>query len=454
MFSVSRLDPLGRLRASSLLRYTLLHTAIVLVLCGSALWLVKDYSLGFYQKRQDQFVLEQLNSLASLARSHSESEFSAVVSQMAENNRQVLVVFKSAEGYLGNLNYLPETVPLSPATGSFWILGDSVLGDGRFQKVRGSRINSRWGPLVLAYNSSDFNLFASRFTLALYAAMVLVLLVGLVTGFLFSKKILARLRAINKVTAKVGEGLLAARVKVTEKGDEFDELAGHINQMLAQIEDSVEAIASVTSSIAHDLRTPLSRLRIKLDGYLRNGGAGVEDILEAQTELDTILHTFNAMLELTKLEYGQGDLEFVRCDLKEIGYEVVELAEPLAEACEQSLILEVQQPLVVRGSHQLLFRILFNLVENAIKYSPEKGEVKIRIDQDSVSVIDQGAGIPESEQEKVFQRLYRLDQSRTTPGHGLGLSLVKVVAELHNARISFEQGEQSFAVKLTFRRGE
>ncbi|WP_252180352.1 ATP-binding protein [Endozoicomonas sp. 4G] len=452
MFSVSRLNPLSRLRASSLLRYTLLHTAIVLLLCGSALWLVKVYSLGFYQQRQDQFVLEQLNSLASLARSSSESEFVSAVRQLAEENRQVLVVFKSSNGYLGNLNYLPETVPLSPAMGSFWILGDSVLGDSRFQKVRGSRINSRWGPLVLAYNSSDFNLFVSRFTLALYTAMVVVLLVGLVTGFLFSRKVLARLRGINRVTAKVGEGQLAARAPVSHRGDEFDELSGHINHMLEQIEDSVEAIASVTSSIAHDLRTPLSRLRIKLDGYLQKGSAGVEDILEAQAELDTVLHTFNAMLELTKLEYGQGNLEFARCDLADIASKVVELAEPLAEVGEQSLMLEVQQALVVQGNHQLLFRILFNLVENAIKYSPEGSEINIRIDQDSVSVIDQGTGIPESEQEKVFQRLYRLDQSRTTPGHGLGLSLVKVVADRHNARISFENGEGFFAVKLTFQR--
>ncbi|MGI9280824.1 MAG: ATP-binding protein [Endozoicomonas sp.] len=450
MYSVSRLNLLARLKASSLLRYTLLHTAIVWLLCGSSLWLVKDYSLGFYQKRQDEFVLEQLSSLSSLARNSTEHEFRMAIAQLAEDNRQILVVLKSSDGYLGNLNYLPETVPLSPAMGSFWILGDSVLGDGRFQMIRGSRINSRWGPLVLAYNSSDFNLFASRFTLALYAAMVLVLLVGLITGFLFSRKVLARLHTINQVTAQVGEGELTARVPVTQQGDEFDELAGHINHMLVQIEDSVEAIASVTSSIAHDLRTPLSRLRIRLDGFLRKGGADAEDILEAQAELDTILHTFNAMLELTKLEYGQGHLEFVRCDLAEIGSEVFELAEPLAEVREQSLSLDVQHSLVVQGSHQLLFRILFNLVENAIKYSPDKGEIKIRIDQHSVSVMDQGDGIPDSEQEKVFQRLYRLDQSRTTPGHGLGLSLVKVVADLHSAQISFERNEQTFAVKLTF----
>ncbi|WP_161787341.1 sensor histidine kinase [Endozoicomonas numazuensis] len=447
---MSRLNLLGRIKASSLLRYTLLHTAIVLVLCGSALWLVKDFSLGFYEKRQDQFVQEQLNSLSSLAKSSTEQEFRLAVEQLAEDNRQVLVVLKSSDGYLGNLNYLPETVPLSPSMGSFWILGDSVLEDGRFQRVRGSRINSRWGALVLAYNSSDFNLFVSRFTLALYAAMVLVLLVGLITGFLFSRKVLARLNTINQVTAQVGDGELAARVPVTQQGDEFDELAGHINHMLDQIEASVEAIASVTSSIAHDLRTPLSRLSIKLDGYLRKGSADAEDILGAQAELATILHTFNAMLELTKLEYGQGDLEFVQCDLSKITSEVIELAEPLAEVREQTLSLKVEQALVVQGNHQLLFRILFNLVENAIKYSPEGSEVKVIIDQSSVSVIDQGKGIPEAEQDKVFQRLYRLDQSRTTPGHGLGMSLVKVVADLHGAGVSFVRNRQTFTVKLTF----
>lgn len=451
MSFVSRFRPIQAIRSSSLLSYTLMHTAIVVLLCSSVLWVVKDLSLGYYEKKQNQFVQEQLVSLKAIADNASQADFIKAVDLLAEDSRQALVVLKSPSGFYGNLNYLPDSVPYLPVTGSFLILGDSVLGDERLQWVQGSKVATRWGDLLVAYNSSDFNLFVGRFTLAIYVAMVLSLVVGLLTGFLFSRKVLARLNEINRITSQVGQGRLEARVPVSNKGDEFDELAGQINDMLTRIEDSVEAMASVTNSIAHDLRTPLSRLRIKMDGFLRAGSASQEDLLLMQSELDTVLHTFNAMLELSKIEHGGGEITFENCDLNELVEEVVELAEPLAEERHQKLRLKVESKLQVEGNRPLLFRILFNLVENAIKYAPEHTEIQVRLNDRRIAVMDEGQGIPESEQEKVFRRLYRLDHSRSTPGHGLGLSLVKAVAELHRAEVGFERVNERFAVVLDFK---
>ena len=447
---VQRLNLLRIIQSSSLLRYTLLHTAIVVALCGTLLWGVQNLSLGSYEQQQHRFIQEQLHALSTVADSNSETNFIEAVEALAEKNRQALVVLSTDSGYFGNLNYLPDSVPLSPATGKFWILGDSVLGKDRLQEVQGSRKKTRWGTLLVAYNSSDFNFFEIRFSRIIYLAMFLALAIGLASGFLFSRKVLSRLNQINRITAQVGEGKLKARVPVTGKGDEFDTLSVKINDMLASIENSVEATASVTNSIAHDLRTPLSRLRIRLDEHLRKGQANSEELLVVQSELDTVLHTFTAMLELNKLEHGQRQITFTYCHLEAICHGVLELAEPLAENRGQRLRLDIQSSLTVEGNKELLFRSLFNLVENAVKYAPADSEVVIRVKDNAVAIIDQGKGIPEAEQEKVFRRLYRLDQSRTTPGHGLGLSLVQAVANLHGAKASFNHTQNGFEAVIQF----
>lgn len=445
-----RLNLVQAVYSSSLLRYALLHTAIVVALCGTLLLGVQHLSLGYYQSRQNQFVQEQLNALNVIADGNSQAEFIAAVEKLADNSRQALVVLSNDKGYFGNLNYLPERVPLAPSTGRLWILGDSVLDEERLQEVQGSRIETRWGTLLVAYNSSDFNLFVSRFTRVIYLALLLALVTGLLSGFLFTRKVLGRLNQINQITTQVGEGKLAIRVPVTSTGDEFDTLAGTINQMLDKIEDAVEATSSVTNSIAHDLRTPLSRLRIRLDGYLQNGQAGADDLQAIQTELDTVLHTFSAMLELNKLEHRQRDIPFTKCHIGKICHTVIELAEPLAEANRQNLLLDIQYPLVIQGNQQLLFRAIFNLVENAVKYAPSDSLITVRIEPDSLSVIDQGGGISEGEQKKVFRRLYRVDQSRTTAGYGLGLSLVQAVINLHSARVGFKYSPEGFAAVILF----
>ncbi len=423
------------LKSSSLLRYTLVHTSIMALLCILILALISKFSLGYYRQHQDLFVFKQTAKLQSVAEQEDHQAFLAALESMVLNNRNALVVLKSEEGYYGNLNYLPDSVPASPHVGSFTILDDSGLAEQRFQKVRGSRITTRWGEVLVAYNASDFNLFANRFQLALYTAMLLALLAGSFSGFLFAKRLLGRLGEINRISGEVKAGKLSARAPVSHRNDEFDELASCINDMLEQIENGMEAIASVTDNIAHDLRTPLSRLCIRLDDELALEPDNAEQLLMLRGELDTILRTFNAMLELSRLEHGRKPVSFITCNLRTLSADVVELAEPLAECKNQQIVLEPGGDFILQGNRELLFRALYNLVENAMKYSPEGEAIHIKVDSDSVKIIDQGPGIPEIEQEKVFRRLYRLDRSRKEKGFGLGLSLVKAVATLHGLNI-------------------
>ena len=410
------------------------------VFCVLILWLVSQFTLGYVRQHQDLFVFEQLARFKNHADNMPRSDFIAELNRLIKKHGSALVVLKTKEGYYGNLNYLPDTVPASPDVGNFLILNedDSGFTESGLQQVRGSKISTRWGSILVAYNASDFYLFSSLIQWALYAAMLLALIAGSLTGFLFTRRLLRRINQINIITAEVKDGSLDARVPVSKSQDEFDELACRINAMLDQLKNGMEAIASVTDNIAHDLRTPLSRLRIRIEDQLSKGTDSEEQLLLLRSELDTILSTFNAMLELSRLEQGSHNLTMSPCNLAELCADAVELAEPLAEWKHQTLTVETGNSFTLEGNRELLFRMIYNLIENSIKYSPENSAIGLHVDQDRLTIHDQGPGIPEEEQKNVFRRLYRLDQSRKEAGFGLGLSLVRVVANLHSLTISLE----------------
>ena len=422
-------------KTSTLLRYTLIHTAIMGFFCLLILWLVSEFSLRYIRQHQDLFVFEQLARLKSKADQGSREEIISAVDKLVRRKSNALVVLKEGKTYHGNLNYLPDSVPLSPSVGNFMVLEEVESGftERELKKVRGSRIETRWGDILVAYNTGDFYLFSSLIKWALYVAMLLALAVASVVGYLFARRLLGRLNEINHITAEVKEGRLNARVPVSQRQDEFDELGTRINAMLDQIEQGMEAVASVTDNIAHDLRTPLSRLRIRMDKLAKEQGH--EHLPQLQGELDSILVTFNAMLELSRLEHGGHGLSMTGCNLGELCADVVELAEPLAECKQQKLVLNIHDDFLLKGNSELLFRAIYNLLENAIKYSPDDTAIVITMNRDRLEISDQGPGIPDEERDKVFRRLYRLDQSRKETGFGLGLSLVKVVVDLHGLKI-------------------
>ncbi len=435
------------LKSSSLLRYTLMHTAVMTLLCLLIIGIVSKYSIGYYRQHKDLFIFQTLATLKSFSETESRFEFIDNLKRIAGDNRNSLVVLKNRQGYFGNLNYLPASIPETPLIGDFLVWDDSAGVEERLQNVRGSRIATRWGDVLVGYNAPDFNLFASRFQLALYSSMLLALLAASLVSFLFARKLLNRLAHVNRITSEVRKGKLSARVPVGTKNDEFDELANSINSMLDQIESGMEGIASVTDNIAHDLRTPLSRLRIRMDGHIAKGSAGVEELLVLRGEVDRILTTFNAMLELSRLEQGARRVAFGPCNISGLCEEVIELAIPLAECNDQQLQLELKGTFILEGNRELLFRALYNLVENAIKYSPDGGTIQMVVYSNKVCIHDQGPGIPVDEQEKVFRRLYRLDRSRKEDGFGLGLSLVRAVAHMHGLTVTLEN-KDGFSVCL------
>jgi signal transduction histidine kinase len=283
-------------------------------------------------------------------------------------------------------------------------------------------------------------------------SVVLVIVLGLVGGFIVSRRVLNRVEAMTDKTETIMAGDLAGRLPVAGTGDELDRLAEHLNAMLERIEALMRGLKEVSDNIAHDLKTPLTRLRNRCEQALR-GSTSVADYraaLEATiAESDELIRTFNALLMIARAESGQGRDNMTEFDAAEIARDVGELYEPLAE--EKGIALKVDAPAAapVRGNRELVSQALANLVDNAIKYAGPNGqlngapaEIVVKAGNDgeriSLSVADRGPGIAEADRGRVVERFVRLEQSRSEPGSGLGLSLAAAVARLHGGELKLE----------------
>ena len=272
-----------------------------------------------------------------------------------------------------------------------------------------------------------------------------------------SRSTARRVEAVNQTARQIMGGDLSRRVPARGAGDEFDELAENLNGMLDRIEALMDDVRRVSDSIAHDLRTPLSRLRGRLEqlrGLAQQGQVDLEAVDHAVADADGLLSTFNSLLRIARAESPALRAGFADVDLPGLLRDVAELYEPVAE--ERGLRLAVEAPGEVRtrGDRDLLFQAFANLLDNAVKYTPAGGTVRITVagapERPVVVVADTGPGVPEAESRKVFQRFYRLDGARSTPGNGLGLSLVDAVARLHGMRVALEDNAPGLRVRLEF----
>ena len=277
------------------------------------------------------------------------------------------------------------------------------------------------------------------------------------SGLLVSTGFLRRVEAINRTTQEIIDGDLKRRVPTRDTGDEIDHLAGNLNRMLDRIGALMEGLRQVSNDIAHDLRTPLARIRQRLDDLRLNAGslAEYEAVVDrTMGDVDVILGAFNALLRIAQIESGTRRAGFADVDLSAIFQNVVDAYAPVAEQDGQTLTANIQAAVTVRGDDALLTQMLSNLVENALRHTPLDTAIDVRLEdtQDGVvaTVTDTGPGIPEEARDKVLQRFYRLDASRTTAGSGLGLSLVAAVTELHGIAITLTDNAPGLKVILKF----
>lgn len=285
--------------------------------------------------------------------------------------------------------------------------------------------------------------------------LALTLVLGVGGGLVVSRGLLGRVEAMNETVVGILRGRREERVPRTEVVDEFDVLAGHFNRLLDENEALIDRMREVTNEVAHDLRTPLARMRGRIESALASPPdvrARDEVLHTLREDLDQALETFNALLRIAQVETGRARSEMKRIDVSRIARDAYELYEPAAEAAGLELISRLPEDLHVVAERHLLAQALTNLLENALKYAGQ-GVITLSLAQEgdrvALSVADQGPGIPARDRERVLQRFTRLESARNRPGAGLGLAFVAAVAALHEADLLLEDAEPGLRVVIS-----
>jgi len=317
--------------------------------------------------------------------------------------------------------------------------------------------------LIVGRDIEDRRELASLIRTTMLWGLGVMALVGIGGGYWVSRRILTRIDALSATTRTIMAGELTGRLPLSGSGDELDRLSESLNLMLARIEQLMAGLREVSDNIAHDLKTPLNRLRNRVEEALRepcDETAYRETLERTIEEADGLIKTFNALLSIARLEAGAGGENRGKLDMAALVRDVAELYEPVAEERGIALRSEVPEPIVIHGDRQLLGQAIANLIDNALKYgapTAEGGngwapEVEVRAQASEgvaqIIVSDRGPGVPAPERSRVLGRFVRLEASRSEPGSGLGLSLVAAVARLHGGSLRLEDNEPGLRVVL------
>lgn len=449
---------LRRFLRTSAFRLTLAYTAVfgvsVLILLGAIYWATAQ-NIG---RAIDDTIASEIDALAQHYRTAGLAGLvRAIEGRTGPHNVNGGLYLLTDPGFrriAGNVTAWPANADEVGSWVVFPLAGDgteAAYGRARAFKLQGG-FNLLVGRDTRALDRFQ-NLMAEAMTWALAGTLVL----GLGGGLLVSRRVLARIDGLNRGAETIMRGDVSHRMQTNGSGDEFDRLAHTLNQMLDQIERLMTGIRTVTNNVAHDLRSPLTRIRSQLEQAVARGGSA-EDLREAaaqaMAEADGLLATFNALLSIAEAEAGVAVADPVTVDLGALVEDVADLYGPVAEEKGLVMTAAVAQPgLTVQGSRELLFQALGNLVDNAIKYTPAGGAIHVEAAAGPGPILvvrDSGPGIPEADRARVTDRFVRLDASRTTPGNGLGLSLVAAIVRMHHARLDFADAGPGLRASIVF----
>ncbi|WP_420431629.1 ATP-binding protein [Hyphobacterium sp.] len=438
-------------------RLTLLSAALFALSSFLILAFVYAASAGAALRRTDAVINDEL---AAVERRYDESGIQGVnryILQRTVGGSDVLYLLINPNGRLlsGNLNGMPE----APVSDEGWL--DFVYGrspvDGEDSARDSRRARARAVPIGDGYtvfvgiDIENENRLIGRMLRAILAASALVIALGIISGVVVSRRFSRRLDAVNMVARTVMRGDLTRRAPRDGSGDELDELSANFNSMLDRLEELMHRMRNVGDSIAHDLRSPLTRMRNRMEDALRAEGdrpsrqAALE---QALNDSDELLGVFNAILSISRIEAGERRDSFEIFDPGPLVTDMGELYEPVCEDSGHDFGIQAESGLVIRGDPNLVSQAMANMLDNAVKYTPSGGAIQLRLRQCSdgrpeISVTDTGPGIAEADRLRVTQRFVRLEESRNQPGSGLGLSLVKAIADIHRAELVLDDGPGS-----------
>lgn len=378
--------------------------------------------------------------------------------QSVPGARRFRYLLQDAQGQKisGGLSELPDDIPLDGRQKYLFDI-DYIRPDGEIvsRPAEGRAVVLPDGGIILvAYDVGEFQRIVPRITRVVWTAAPVGLLMSLIGGIVISRSAARRADTLAKTAEGVMAGDLSRRVPVIGSGDEFDRLGEQLNAMLGRIETLMESSRHVGDSIAHDLRSPLTRLRNRLETTLAEPMSrelAEETLGLTLGEVDNVLATFNAILRLSRLEAGQGG-RMSRTDISALAQQLAELFEPACEEAGLGFTANIGRGLFVIGEKDLIAQAVSNLLDNAVKYTPKGGEINFKACRERdgkvvLEVNDTGPGIPAQERERVVKRFVRLEASRSEPGSGLGLALVEAVGRVHNGQLQLEDSRTQDGVR-------
>jgi signal transduction histidine kinase len=450
---------LGRFFNTNAFRLAALYFALF---AASVLTLFAFFYLstaGFIERQIEATVGAEIRGLQEQYEQLGLAGLIELVRERSLNERVDNMIYVMTDPFLhelaGNLSGWPRrTTPVKPGWITFPFEVNTPNGTETHTAL-GTQLILGGDRLLVARDLHDATAFRQRVLSTIAWAALISLGLGILGGLLMTRQMLRRVESVADTTRQIIHGDLAQRIPLSGSGDEFDQLGGNLNEMLDQIERLMVGMRQVTDNIAHDLRTPLSRLRSRLEVTLLekpNSARYAEVLRETIAEADQLLGTFNALLSIAEAEAGSRRDITVAVDLAEVARNVAELYEPVADEKGLALAVRVPQSLPVRGDRHLLSQAIANLLDNALKYTPA-GIVSLSVSRDGgtarIEVADSGPGIPADRREAVFDRFVRLEGSRSTPGNGLGLSLVRAVAMLHGGSVRLEDNNPGLKAIFT-----
>jgi len=430
--------------------YMIVFGASVLLLLGFVYW----STAGYMARQADAAIEAEIELLAERYRTRDLAGLTAMIKERMRNHPDRSNIYLLADPLkrpiIGNLQSWPDASEGPAGWLEFRVKQQRGDEESHRARARSFRLRERlW--LLVGRDMHELTQVRSLMMEAFAWASGMTLLLALAGGYALSRTVTRRLDVINETSREIISGALGRRIPKSGRDDEFDELVSHLNAMLDRIEALMEDVRRVSDNIAHDLKTPLTRLRNELES-IREGVGDEASVERALQDADSLLTTFNALLRIARIESGRRQAGFRELDLATLVGDVAELYQPLAEDNGLALSTSVSGKTTVRGDRDLLFQAVANLVDNAIKYTPSPGTISLSLElADNVAritVADSGPGIPEDAHSKVFERFYRADDSRRNPGSGLGLALVKAVAQVHDGRVALEDNEPGLRVLL------
>jgi signal transduction histidine kinase len=459
---------LGKLLRTTAFKLTLFYLGIFVLFAASL--------LGYFALNTRRLITEQITATVNgevngLSEQYGQGGLRRLVTVVDVRSRRpgsslYLVTTPSGEGLAGNVGSLEPGVLdrpgwletnyhrlESPEGAEHRALIRVVQLPGGFHLLVGRDLDERERLFGIIVNAGQWSL-------------ALVIVLGLLGGFFVSRRVLSRIDAMTGTAQTIMAGDLSGRLPVAGTGDELDRLADNVNAMLDRIEALMRGLKEVSDNIAHDLKTPLTRLRNRCEQALRSatGEASYRAALESTiAESDDLIRTFDALLMIARAESGQARENMTEFDASEIARDVGELYEPVAD--EKGIALKIDAPAAapVRGNRELVSQALANLIDNAIKYAGTNGkvngvpaEIVVKAGNDgeriTLSVADRGPGIPDADRGRVVERFVRLEQSRSEPGSGLGLSLASAVARLHGGELKLEDNHPGLRTTIALPR--